>query len=719
MRFRKSPAPATTARKPCAAPRRHAARSARPVGPALLAAAAATLLAAGLATAQGTPAPPARTSPPAAKPAAAPAPTPLTATPSVRSGVGTRATAGLTDNCAACHDYSARRLPHPATQKRACAGCHVPATGGKKRGRCQSQSVQAWQLAKPVQELCTECHGEVMKKASSLTVRHDVLNKGRCAQCHDPHGADQPVLLRASGKALCLRCHSNRSPPGTERRIDLSKRVVHRALEKNECQDCHDAGHGGKNAFLLKKNQPELCYGCHKRMDQGKAVHTAVRQGECLVCHDPHSSDHKGLLKKPRDQVCFACHEVEPLLTRPVKHAPVAEGKCLDCHDSHNAELPRVVLLPGKQLCLKCHDARSPKGKGTPSEKARIDFTKKVQHKSVVKGECQDCHVSGHSGDNLKLLRQPPADLCYKCHNRKDTQRYTHSALRVGDCAVCHLPHTTDNRALLSKPALKDVCFTCHQDDVTGRAAVHKPVGEGKCDECHNAHGAQNRNVLTRGEGKAACYSCHKVVDNVKVRHAALDRYGCAVCHDPHGAGQKFLLPKNVNALCISCHPDKPDGRHVTAMVPKGHVVGGPIDPRRPDHAFTCASCHNPHGSDSPRLFYVGDNAMESCDACHGDRTGKHPELKNVISRAKANQGSAGGGGPGGGAPGAGGPGAGGPGGGAPEPGAGSDLPGAGADAPGAGADMPGAGGGDEPGSGADMPGAGGGDEPGSGGSLP
>ena len=621
-----------------------------PLRSAILSALAAAALLSGPARAQGG-APGNKAEAPVAPPVKATPLLPASQTNPVVVGghtVGTRATAGLTDTCTACHDVGNRRVTHSAFQRRTCTDCHAPS--GNRRGKCQSKSVQAWQLTRPVQEMCTECHKDVVQRAAAFQVKHDVLTKGRCAQCHDPHGSDYPKLMRATGKALCLRCHSTRAPPGTEKRIDLSKRVVHRALEKSECQDCHDAGHGSNNPTLLKKQQPELCYDCHKRMDQGRSVHSAVRQGECLVCHDPHSSDRKGLLRVSREEVCLTCHELEPLVTGNVKHAPVEEGKCLDCHDAHNGDLPKMVVASGKALCLRCHDAKAPQGKGTPRPAARVDFSLKVVHQSVKDGNCQDCHVSGHSGDNLKLLRQPPADLCYKCHSRKDDKKYPHSAVRVGDCAVCHLPHSSNQKALLAKPSLKEVCFTCHQDDVTGRKVIHKPVAEGKCGECHSPHGADNRFILTRGEGKAVCYTCHKVMDNVKYRHAALDRYGCTGCHDPHGAGNKFLLPKAVNALCTSCHKDKPDGHHVTAMVAAGHVVSGPVDPRHPDRPFTCASCHNPHGSDSPKLFYFGDNPMESCDGCHGDRTGKHPELKNVISRARqVATGTGGGGAPGGG----------------------------------------------------------------------
>ena len=142
---------------------------------------------------------------------------------------------------------------------------------------------------------------------------------------------------------------------------------------------------------------------------------------------------------------------------------------------------------------------------------------------------------------------------------------------------------------------------------------------------------------ITGGTGKAVCYSCHQTpVDSGKVKHAALERYGCVGCHDPHGTANRFLLARKTNDLCITCHEAQKDGKHVTSLVPRGHAVGGNLnDPRKPDRPFSCASCHNPHGSDNPRFFYFGATAMESCDLCHGDKTGRHPELKNIVARAK------------------------------------------------------------------------------------
>lgn len=475
--------------------------------------------------------------------------------------------------------------------------------------------------------------------------------------------ASPAVAPAAPAQERCTTCHGSL----------LRRPVVHRAVQADNCTLCHKpAAKAGKcqsrsaSAWVLTKDQPDLCYSCHKRKDTAKEVHTAVRAGECLECHAAHASELPALAKKPREQMCLSCHDLDPLVAKPVKHAPAAEGRCLDCHDPHGSDLPKALRAAGRSLCLRCHEQGAPAGKGTPGPGFRLDLKKAVVHFPAAEGECSDCHEPGHGGRNLRLLKETPPKLCYGCHERQDTQKYVHGAVQVGDCAACHDPHSSSQPKLLARDTQKDLCFTCHQDDISGRAAIHKPVAEGKCLECHGPHGAPHRHNLVKGEGKQACYACHQPVDRAKVRHAALDRYGCTGCHDPHGTGFRSLLPRQVNALCTACHPGTRDGYHVTAMVKGGHLVAGGPDPRRPGREFSCASCHNPHGSDNPRMFYHGASPMESCEGCHGDKSGRNPGLKPVARRGRE------------------GPGAGGPGGGAGGPGGGAGIPGGGDAAPGA-----------------------------------
>jgi predicted CXXCH cytochrome family protein len=422
----------------------------------------------------------------------------------------------------------------------------------------------------------------------------------------------------------------------------LRTRVVHPAVQADGCDTCHRPGaKPGKcksrtaSGWALTKDQPDLCYDCHERKDAAKEVHGAVRTGDCLACHAVHGGDLPALLKLPREQLCFSCHDVATLATSPVKHAPVAEGRCLDCHDPHGSSLPKALRAQGKSLCLRCHEQSAPAGKGTPGPAFRLDLKRPVMHYPVSEGDCGDCHVVAHGGENPRLLKKSPPALCHDCHDRQDRQKYVHGAVLAGDCTVCHDPHGSSSPKLLARESQKELCFQCHQDDVTGRAVLHPPVADGKCLECHGAHGAPNRANLLGGSGKQACYACHQPVDQGKVKHAALERYGCTGCHDPHGAANTAMLAKPVNALCVSCHPDDPDGRHAAAMVPGGHLVSGRLDPRRPGRQFSCASCHNPHGSDNPRLFYYGSEPMESCAGCHGDKSGRGPGPKPVTNLSR------------------------------------------------------------------------------------
>lgn len=478
---------------------------------------------------------------------------------------------------------------------------------------------------------CASCHAKLV----GGKVLHTILTISDCTECHTPSGEGTSSCkgvvevargwkLTAPDPDLCMSCH------------DMTQNTAfHKAVELVGCTVCHDPHSSDFPNHLVAWPSDQVCYQCHDRKDDKANVHTAVKKGECVGCHNPHSGKTEPLLKESRDKVCFGCHKLEKLHTSRVKHIPVTEGRCLECHDPHSSDNPKQTLAVGSALCLKCHDKKARGGLDRPrSPGKRIDLEKSLIHKAVELGDCQDCHMPGHSGPNARLLQKPPPELCYECHERKDENPFVHTPLRVGDCPVCHNPHSSDNERLLQAgPPIRNVCFRCHDDDVTGRNFIHKPVREGLCTNCHDPHGAANPFNLKAGEGKQVCYSCHKVKDDVKNKHRALERYGCTACHDPHGTANRFQLIKPVNRLCQTCHTDKTDGLHVTTFVANGHKITGGADPHNTDRDFSCASCHNPHGSDSPKLLRFGEVVNEVCDWCHGDRTGKYPELKDITSR--------------------------------------------------------------------------------------
>jgi predicted CXXCH cytochrome family protein len=75
-------------------------------------------------------------------------------------------------------------------------------------------------LKKPINQLCSGCHPEVVSKTSGHPVaRHpvsapsDPLRPGRplvCSSCHDPHWSNNVFMLiePISSGQLCRRCHA-------------------------------------------------------------------------------------------------------------------------------------------------------------------------------------------------------------------------------------------------------------------------------------------------------------------------------------------------------------------------------------------------------------------------------------------------------------------------------------------------------------------------------
>ena len=46
----------------------------------------------------------------------------------------------------------------------------------------------------------------------------------------------------------------------------------------------------------------------------------------------------------------------------------------------------------------------------------------------------------------------------------------------------------------------------------------------------------------------------------------------------------------------------------------------GGSDPKHKEKEFSCVSCHSPHGTDNPNLFYFGTTKAGMCVYCHGEK---------------------------------------------------------------------------------------------------
>jgi DmsE family decaheme c-type cytochrome len=246
------------------------------------------------------------------------------------------------------------------------------------------------------EEMCAACHDE---QATSIAASpHSVLSSESrpealrgCEACHGPGGehADQSggvlgalrtfatTLPARERSAPCLACHG-----GAPDLHDF--RAGEHARAGVACSDCHQ-GHG-KGEHLLRKQPPELCYGCHLDIRAKFALpeHHKVPEGVmgCLDCHSPHLNRRFALMRGSDDrQRCMRCHAD---LEGPYvfEHAGALIEGCERCHDPHGS-LNRHLLIRQQvaQLCYECHTV-------TPSNHVQPSFR-----------DCTRCHTAIHGSN--------------------------------------------------------------------------------------------------------------------------------------------------------------------------------------------------------------------------------------------------------------------------------------------------------------------------------
>ena len=83
------------------------------------------------------------------------------------------------------------------------------------------------------------------------------------------------------------------------------------------------------------------CASCHAAKIRGTSVHSAMA-GSCGMCHVVMTQGDMTTvsLSMPKTKICSACHEESAALRQ---HIPAVKGNCVECHDAHSSE--RTMLL--------------------------------------------------------------------------------------------------------------------------------------------------------------------------------------------------------------------------------------------------------------------------------------------------------------------------------------------------------------------------------------
>jgi predicted CXXCH cytochrome family protein len=331
-----------------------------------------------------------------------------------------------------------------------CCWLQPAARAQKQPASAESPSV-AWRLPAGASAedyvgaaTCGACHrdeaGQYAKTVHASAAPAGVTVGTGCESCHGPGRAHVMAIGQSGGDATkvaaakkliygfhgkaadnaarCLTCHES------SKGQDLFNRSEHK-LQGISCEQCHSAHLLQQtqkrerdepqspqaqffsrptlteetrwlNQSLLKKSQPELCFGCHATIQAQFALpaHHRVPEGlmKCTDCHNAHGTANRPLLKQTSFEVCVSCH-VEKRGPFVYEHAAVKVEGCVACHSPHGSVTRNNLLRrEGRFLCLQCHV--DPFAANVPH--GRFGFQ--------TRGECVRCHTTPHGSNVNEFL---------------------------------------------------------------------------------------------------------------------------------------------------------------------------------------------------------------------------------------------------------------------------------------------------------------------------
>jgi predicted CXXCH cytochrome family protein len=206
-----------------------------------------------------------------------------------------------------------------------------------------------------------------------------------------------------------------------------------------------------EHPFIEPKDiKSQTCLTCHPEKKEGKFVHSAVGMG-CGNCHQAISGKNKTTitLVATGGDLCAKCHETRK---DPVLHGPYKNGQCLTCHDPHSSEFKAQTRAAGNSLCLECHAPkrgtadtvtlfslqRISKADFEAIPKIELDPTLRFGHPRATHpvaevadplhgGErmsCLSCHAPHASMlQNLLVSAKGGGNVCDACHRAIDAQK--------------------------------------------------------------------------------------------------------------------------------------------------------------------------------------------------------------------------------------------------------------------------------------------------------
>lgn len=282
-----------------------------------------------------------------------------------------------------------------------------------------------------VSEVCLDCHDGkldgLMGTAHQLS--SDMLDGAdapvACTDCHLPdsrHWEDDPEEYPMTNPArvdpeteghICSACHMN------SHQQNMAEGNVHTMSDVN-CSGCHSVHSAHSRVALLKDEQPQLCYGCHRSVEGQFAqpyrhpVNDEIVK--CSECHQMLDTPNTELSNNGANKACYRCHaQFEGPF--PYEHPATMdfsteEGGCLSCHNPHGSAVPNMLKQPYEaphyQLCTQCHSIPP------------LHLNNSMHGTSWAGMSCSECHsdIHGSYTSHLFLSETLEGQGCFNvgCH---------------------------------------------------------------------------------------------------------------------------------------------------------------------------------------------------------------------------------------------------------------------------------------------------------------
>jgi len=407
----------------------------------------------------------------------------------------------------------------------------------------------------------------------------DQQGRIQCTSCHDPHNetvdpVEKQFLVKSnSSSAICASCHNLRGGSG----VNL--------WSWSGSQGQPSAHEASATTYNAGTNAGITWLGAH-------TGYTTTATNGCESCHRPHAAhDSARLMKGETDQVCFQCHDGNPVTRLPDLESEITRK--LYSHPSvgqqpgHDPDERPNNILSRHAACDDCHNPHAARVDSQTLLPPRLSAALLGESGIGADGTVRDPHRGG-----TEALYE--YEICLKCHSYNLSQPQVPGYTRYGPLPYRQIRSIDLRQALTSSasfhpvttprglsagpggavPSLLRTMADANGSPISGRTL--SASSQVYCTDCHSndtgrnlggsykgpagPHGSNVIHILERnyvievpagGSGNTPgipyassnyelCFKCHSELslrnnESFKLHRQHMDITSCATCHDPHG----------------------------------------------------------------------------------------------------------------------------------------------------------------------------------------